>query len=82
MSRPETKLEIAERLIRLTENPDGQAYLQLLNKDFDMAMQKLLYGDASTLPADQGYARALHEQLKKFTDARAEMLTNHNKGKT
>jgi hypothetical protein len=74
--------EYAERLVRLAESPDGQALLHDVGKDFDAAMKKLLYGDDNTLPTDRGYARALHEVLKKFTDAHAEMLAQQQKGNT
>ena len=80
--RAETKLQLAERLVRLSESPDGQVFLRGMSNDFDKAMQTLLYDKADTLVASQGYARALHEQLKKFTDAKAEILAAKTKGNT
>ena len=60
----------AEALYRLSQLNDGRVYLDDLNDDFDKAMKMLLYAKAEDLATAQGAARALHEQLKKFTDAR------------
>lgn len=60
----------AEALVRLSTSGDGFIYFKELQHDFDTAMQALLYADAASLQTAQGAARALHEQLKKFSDAR------------
>ena len=63
----------AESLIRLSENPDGIRFLRGVEKDFDAAMQGLLYAEPDKIHTAQGEARALHEQLKKFATARREI---------
>jgi hypothetical protein len=63
-----------ESLLRLSEHPDGAKYLVTLAEDFDKAMQTLLYADSDILQTAQGHARALHEQLKKFSGARQALL--------
>lgn len=61
--------EQAESLMRLSEHPDGRAFLKQMADDFDKAMRTLLYAKAEDLATAQGHARALHEQLKKLEDA-------------
>ena len=60
----------AESLLRLTENNDGKLLIKELSEDFDKAMRNVLYCPDEELRAARGHARALHEQLKKFEDAR------------
>ena len=59
----------AEAFIRLSLSNDGRAFLGEIGKDFDKAMQALLYAKVEDLATAQGAARALHETLKKITDA-------------
>ena len=73
MSDAERKAAL-ESLVRLSENVDGSKYLTGLVEDFDVAMKHMLYEEPDKLLSAQGKARALHEQLKKFSDARKSLL--------
>lgn len=69
MSDKERK-EQYQALFDLSQTSDGRAYLAGLAADFDKAMQFLLYADSEEIFTAQGKAQALHEQLKKFDNAR------------
>ena len=73
MSDAERKAAL-ESLVRMSETPDGAKYLGTLAEDFDKAMIMFLYADPDVVLAAQGKARALHEQLKKFSEARQALL--------
>jgi hypothetical protein len=64
----------AEKLLRLLEYPEAKLYFGLMQKDFDDAMKRMLGCPREALETERGYARALHEQLKKFSDARTEVM--------
>jgi hypothetical protein len=59
----------AEAYVRLANNSDGRVLLKNLADEFDKAMKGLLYAKPEDIFTAQGHARALHEQLKKFSDA-------------
>jgi hypothetical protein len=61
--------EQAESLVRISRTADGQFFLERVAREFDHAMQRLLYAKRKDLPTAQGAARALHETLKDFDDA-------------
>lgn len=65
----------AEALVRLLENNDGRLLFAEIAADLDAAMKRVLYCNEEDLSAARGHARALHEILKKFEDAK-KALTN------
>lgn len=60
----------AEAFTRLLQTTDGRLYFEELSYEFDKAMRALLYASSEDVYTAQGHARAIHEQLKKFTDAK------------
>lgn len=67
--KPQLTQDEADSLVRLSRTLDGRTFLNRTAKEFDAAMQRLLYAKRKDLPTAQGVARGLHETLKEFDDA-------------